>query len=573
LNLDYCFGEMNKACSKYLCFLTIASLAKTLVACAIVFAFSPSVLAQVRGGQPQPGQEPRAPALPITTKTPAIESRLQDSLSRSAAPNFGAPAAILDRVEFEPDVFFQVGKVAPAWQARLGILTSSEELHDIADAVAQHLDDIGFVSPVVYPVAFSKGVARFKVLKGRIMQIRIVGDPRDNRHLIKRMAEELLSASPLTFTALQRQVLLINDLPGLYVTAVVNPLTLNTGDLELELNVSQVRQFGRVAAHNRTSRVYGRVRSEADIAINSAIGWNEQHYLSASTDFGGRLHLFGYSFQLPLNIHGLRLEANSDYSRSNPDLGDRQSDFSTRFARASLGLAFPIMRRYDQNLSIHGWLTTERASSRDGTGRNTRDKINSLRVGLKYDLVDPFNGTNVVEFDMYKGLSTFGASRDGDIRLSRTDSEPQYFKATTYFGRLQRISEQWSLLVAATTQFTNNRLPPAEQFATGGDLIMRAYDNADFAGDRGYAIKVEPRRNFSVSGVDGTIYSFYDYVHVRLLGQGGVREKGSSVGLGLRATLGRSATGYIEVAKPHGKDVIAEGSRAARVFGGLSWTF
>ena len=194
------------------------------------------------------------------------------------------------------------------------------------------------------------------------------------------------------------------------------------------------------------------------------------------------------------------------------------------------------------------------------------------------DFVDRWVGINILDVQFDQGLDILDARDEGSPKASRATGRPDFTKFNVYAAGLQALFPRWSLLVAANGQYAYTDLLSPEEFGVGGEQFGRAYDASEIVGDSGVAGKAELRFNFSapVNGLwnEFTLYGFYDggKVWQRNAEAKGLQNSESitSTGVGLRFNVSRWISGYVEVNKPLGGDVFAEGNDNARIFAALS---
>ena len=81
------------------------------------------------------------------------------------------------------------------------------------------------------------------------------------------------------------------------------------------------------------------------------------------------------------------------------------------------------------------------------------------------------------------------------------------------FRRLQRVSDQFNLLLAVSGQQASKNLTSAEKFSLGGPNGVRAYPTGEGSGDTGTMLTAEMRYivpEFKLMGGDLTVSGFYD---------------------------------------------------------------
>ena len=118
----------------------------------------------------------------------------------------------------------------------------------------------------------------------------------------------------------------------------------------------------------------------------------------------------------------------------------------------------------------------------------------------------------------------------------------------------------------------------SEGYGYGGELFGRGYDPSELFADSGVGLKLELRYLFTGAGILSSTepYAFYDIGYVRNKDEVvGVERSDSaaSAGAGLRFDFGQSISGYIEVAKPLTREVLAEGNKDARAFDAITYSF
>jgi hemolysin activation/secretion protein len=219
------------------------------------------------------------------------------------------------------------------------------------------------------------------------------------------------------------------------------------------------------------------------------------------------LNLVAVGQDLPLGRNGAKWGVSLLGSQTKADLSG--VPVNSELSAFNLNLTYPWLRRRTHNLTLRGTFSAVTTNSDlDGLVFN-QDRVRSARLGLTYDFVDRARGANVFDLEMSHGLDGFGANPTGSPNASRANGRSDYTKMNFYGARLQPIIARFSVLAAATAQYTDQPLLVPEQFALGGEQFLRAYDAAELLGDRGYGLKLELRYGLTASG-SATAYGFYD---------------------------------------------------------------
>ena len=176
-------------------------------------------------------------------------------------------------------------------------------------------------------------------------------------------------------------------------------------------------------------------------------------------------------------------------------------------------------------------------------------------MGARYDAPDSFDGANIVELSLDKGLKIVGASREGLKDLSREKGRADFTRLRLNASRLQRVWRRLSLFADIRSQFANSKLLASEEFGLGGEGCGRAYDPAQVAGDDGVCLLAELRygHNFGAEFLRGyQVYGFYDVGRVWRKHPGALENSArlSSAGLGVRFNVTEWLSGSFESTWP-----------------------
>jgi hemolysin activation/secretion protein len=511
----------------------------------------------------QLGRPVEAPA-PLQSPPPGAESKTFNLASIEISGNSAIPSAPL---------------LAPYASLR-GTTISVARIYGIAAEMTATYRNRGYIlsSVVVPPQDLQDGRVKLVAVEGYLAAVKFTG--RTQRPgMLESVRSALLREKPLREKTLERQLLLLNDLPGLSAQGFLAPATSQSGASELTIHLEQRHLTVGASGSNRGSRLQGPYQYGGNIGLQSVLALDEAtsfDYLQASR--ASELRYYAASHKERLTASGLDLDMFASRSDSTPDLGVEltQLNLATDTRLARVGLSYPLIRSRAVNLSLHGTLSYEDARSDIPDFTLSRDRISAARLGITLDNVDEAAGVNRAELEFSRGLAIFGASQFGDPLASRLGGRPQFSKITTYFARLQSLGSGFSALLAFSGQYAMNRPLAPEEFSFGGEYFGRAYDASELVAASGLAGKLEVRYSLDRSaGLSLTPYVFaeqgYSWQRLDASEVGLPRtDHATSVGGGLHLGISRWVTGYVEVAKPTDHIVAAEGSQKARVFGGLA---
>jgi hemolysin activation/secretion protein len=165
--------------------------------------------------------------------------------------------------------------------------------------------------------------------------------------------------------------------------------------------------------------------------------------------------------------------------------------------------------------------------------------------------------------------------------LTRAQGDPQFTKIEAEVQRLQRIDEDFNLLLVGRGQWSANPLLSSEEFSVGGINLGRGYDPSEVTGDDGIAAKAEVQWNSPYGTespyVDGyQVYSFFDIGTVwdqDPTTNSQKRDSISSTGAGVRVNFAGQTQADLAVAFPLTREVQTQSDRDPKVYFGLNKRF
>jgi hemolysin activation/secretion protein len=164
---------------------------------------------------------------PQTSESAAPLARPQNAPPSEAVPeNAETITFTLRGIALEGGSVYKPGDLESIWQKDIGKTVSLKRVYDIAAAItARYRIDGYFISSAYIPAQeIGNGTVRIAVVEGYIGQVQLGGDIPASSHILGLLKRRLLSLGPLNIRMLERQMLLLNDLPGTHFRAVLKPL-------------------------------------------------------------------------------------------------------------------------------------------------------------------------------------------------------------------------------------------------------------------------------------------------------------------------------------------------------------
>lgn len=357
----------------------------------------------------------------------------------------------------------------------------------------------------------TEGVVTIQIVEAVFGETRLKGSEAtrlNSQQLVDLATESQTSGEALNTDALDRALLLMDDLPGVTVTGRLGKGS-GSNETDLVLKMADERLLvADLGIDNSGSRSTGYERVTGNFYLNSPLGFGDQAAVNLIHSQGNDYGRLAYS--IPLGNDGWRMGMSGSYLSY--DL--ISSDFDSLDAKGSsstLGINanYPIIRSRLKNLYLGINLDHNQFDNEANQTTTTKYDIDTLSLSLNGNLYDKLGG---------------GGANAAGLRVSRGDVdleelnlaedpllEGNFTKVTYYISRQQVITENVSLYASLSGQESNSNLDSSEKFYLGGAYGVRAYPTSEGAGDDGQLVNIELRRrlphNFNLTG-------FFDWGHV-----------------------------------------------------------
>lgn len=518
---------------------------------------------------------------------------VQEAPAVNAPPGADKIRFTLNDLKLDGVTAYSQDELRSVYGASLGQNISLADVYAIAARLTNKYRNDGYIltQVVIPPQTIEGGDVRLQVVEGFVYSVNVTleeGAPAEAESamgLIREHAAKISSGYALNIRDLERQMLLINDLPGVSARGVLAPAKGQVGAADLTILIVRDPFEAYAGLDNYGTKFLGPIQLSGAASANSIFGHNER--LTAQTvlapDSGHPLELgyFAVNYMQPLSASGLKLDINASHTMTEPGYTLDEFDVKGKASFFSIGLNYPIIR--SRLTSLYSGLTFDvrNVDTRNNIERTRKDRIRALRGSLRLEHLDNVLGAglNVVDLEVARGLDLFGATDPRDVNVSRPEGDPTFTKLNVEIQRLQRVASQVNLLVGVRGQLSNDALLSSEEFGVGGMGYGRGYDSSEIIGDDGVASKIELQWN--VPGQYGFLTSnqFYTFADVGRVWNNdpGARnletDTASSVGLGLRTKFMLNTSIDMTVAKPLNRRVQTMKDDDPRFFMSVSQKF
>lgn len=378
-------------------------------------------------------------------------------------------------------------------------------LQRATEAVATRYREAGWIARVYLPEQdISTGLVTLQVIEARYAGLRHEGaEPT----LVQRAQIDAWFKSAqaegafLDANALDRALLLVDDLPGVSVAGTLVPGQ-DKGQTALVLQATdEPLVYGDLGLDNTGARSTGSQRATANLNINSPGGRGELVSLNLLHTQGSDYGRIGLT--VPDGYNGLRLGVSaSSMSYKVVDGPSSITSLQVQGRSGSLGLdwSYPLLRTRLHNLYFSGGLENKTFASHNinSTASDPQSfsdyESYSLRMGLSGNRFDDWGGggASSASAQLLWGRLAYmlAHSQLGSI-------DPHYRKLNYSLSRQQSLSEQHSLYASLSGQHATQMLDSSEKFYIGGAQTVRAYPTSELGGERGQVLSAEWRWRLS----------------------------------------------------------------------------
>ena len=224
---------------------------------AAILAASGAVHAQLPGTV-QPGQIERQFQKPPEPRAQPGAIRVPETGQKPPA-NAAQIKFALTRVDIAGATVYAADVLRSAFESQIGKEVTLADIYGIAERLTTRYRNDGYIlSQVVVPAqTVDGGVVRLEAIEGYVADVRVEGAGAGATQNILEHAHKIKASRPLTAAALERYLLLINDLPGVFARGVLASSKSQPGASDLVIQVTPRLFSAGLSIDNRGSRSLG----------------------------------------------------------------------------------------------------------------------------------------------------------------------------------------------------------------------------------------------------------------------------------------------------------------------------
>ncbi|MDP1524478.1 MAG: ShlB/FhaC/HecB family hemolysin secretion/activation protein [Rhodocyclaceae bacterium] len=388
--------------------------------------------------------------------------------------------------------------LAPAVASYLDRPLDFTALQAATAAVSEAYRAAGWLVRVYLPrQEIQDGIVTLQIVEGIFGKLRFEGTLSmriDAGRVEATVAAAQPAGQPLKAGALDRAMLLLDDLPGIAVSGNLAP---GSGSAESDLVLKLADEAllnGEASLDNTGLRSTGRERVTANASLNSPLQIGDQVIANLVHTEGSDYIRLAYT--APVGYDGLRLGVNA----SRMDYKVISEEFkAARITGASstwgLDAQYPLIRSRTHNLFLSASWDDKIFDNEANGAVSSKYGVRNLNVGLMANLFDRLGGggANMANMMFTVGNLDLEGSPNKSSDTATTRTHGGFTKLRYAMSRQQALTEDFSLYALFTGQSASKNLDSSEKFYLGGSSGVRAYPASEGGGSEGTMLNLELR--------------------------------------------------------------------------------
>ena len=457
--------------------------------------------------------------------TPAAPAAASPGLSVEQSGNGALPASmpfLVSRIEITGNTRISTTRLHQLIAGAEGRRLTLSQLGALARRLTDYYHAHGYpLARAIIPAqTIRAGVIRFEIIEARYGKVALDNHSRVGDRLLEATLAGLQSGAVVAGAQLDRALLLLSDIPGVNVDALLRPGTeVGTSDLQVA-TTSPSPLSGDVTADNAGDRYSGRAR------VGGTLNWldplHQGDILSATGlttgDSGTNYGRLDYA----ATLDGEGTQLGAGYSTLDYRLSGSLSPLDAHgdAQDASVWTKQPLVRSREMNLD--GQLQYDYLQLNDEIGRDdseTPRHLNTLTASLAGNKRDGLGagGLNTWTASWTYGRVGFENAAAESTDAQGVDAQGTFSRWNVSLGRLQTLGAHDAVYLEAAGQWANRNLDSSQQMVVGGPGSVRAYDVDALSGDAGYQFSAELRHSFLTSWHgQWQAIAFIDDAHLRV---------------------------------------------------------
>jgi len=363
-------------------------------------------------------------------------------------------------------------------------------IETVADRITQFYRERGFILAKAYipKQEVRDGVVTLTLLLGTLGEVEVHDNEHYDADKLASTFDDMLT-NPVTSSAVEENLYLINDFPGVLVTGFFQPGA-QVGDTKLNINVKSEKKYDtNIRFDNHGSEQTGLYRIYGEFFLHNALGSADQLQVAALLT-GKPSNTTYYQFRYGSRIFSPRLSMSIGASTNDFVLGPGNAELDNlgifgKTIQADITTSYTFKR--SRIASYYGDLIYDNIESQTrlgGVGGGGSDElddiVNNLSFVFRYDELDEKH--KILHQGDYKLVSgKFDKGAEGE------QDENYYILNVNYslltFLKIPFTDASSRMIYRASLQYASSALSSINQYSLAGPTRARAYPVNQFASD------------------------------------------------------------------------------------------
>lgn len=257
--------------------------------------------------------------VPLTKKTGGITTTAHKPSEKNAA--LEKIHLKLTKIIFKGNTVFSDAELNEIFNPKYNKTISLADLQELVDAITIKYRDKGYIlsRAILPPQSIKNGIVTVQIIEGFISDVKISGNPGRTKRMIEQYGQHIEKSRPFKMQVLERDILLMNDIPGLTVHSVITPSKNIPGGADLTLIVERMHASGYINYNNYGTRYIGPQQTAVSGTIYSYGAPGDSNTVNYTTTARTtELQYYEFNHTQPFGINGLRWTLDGNYTETRP---------------------------------------------------------------------------------------------------------------------------------------------------------------------------------------------------------------------------------------------------------------
>jgi hemolysin activation/secretion protein len=374
-----------------------------------------------------------------------------------------------------------------------------KQLQELSERITAYYRAQGYLLARAYLPAqkIADGAIEIAVTEGRLGRLTLQATTPANVEQAKTYLADLHPGEALQSASLERDLLLLSDLPGTQVQSTLQPgETVGTSNLDVRIKSARAIN-GNATLDNHGNRYTGEARASARLNVANPFRFGDSLDLSA-TYSGHGLSYGRLAWQTPLGGRGLQVGVAG--SAMGYALGQEFSALQASGHASDLTLYAlqPLVRSRSLNVQAQSALDLKHFED-DANGGGSTKQVQVISLGLSGSGPTPWGAHGQADLTFTLGHLQLGNIQAAALDASSYKTNGVYAKIG-FHGEYQHPLGLTTLALKMSGQGAGKNLDSSEKFSLGGAQGVRAYATGEGPADDALLVSAELRRFWGAQG-------------------------------------------------------------------------